>query len=413
MVTLEDHAVDAILEKFYALPDKSKPRTFANDIQEWVPISGIVIVGENESITCVALGTGMKCLPGSKSWLLDSGAVLHDWHAEILAIRAFNHYLLQECHQLGSCAEYNSPVLQRRQIHEMSELQDLQPFSIRGGLRIMMYCSEAPCGDASMELVMEAQDDPTPWPVDVPGVGTTSDLLGRGSFSQLGIVRRKPCKQRSLVCWIVSVTDTVHEKARADSPITLSKSCSDKLALKQCTSLLSSPLSLLVSPQNAYIDTLILPHIQYRQQACDRAFGPSGRMVPIVGSNWLAGYGFRPFRVKTTEIVFHYARRAANTTSDGCKSSNISAVWTPRHQETLINGVLQGRKQTDQKGACALSRVRIWDLLLDTIRLIDTPALRHILEVFSYLDMKKSQNLEHRRHVKEHVIKEALKKWNN
>ena len=194
MVTLEDRAVDAILEKFYALPDKSKPRTFANGIQEWVPISGIVIVGENESITCVALGTGMKCLPGSKPWLLDSGAVLHDWHAEMLAIRAFNHYLLQECHQLASCAEYNSPVLQRRQIHEMSELQDLQPFSIRRGLRIMMYCSEAPCGDASMELVMEAQDDPTPWPIDVPGVGTTSRLLGRGSFSQLGIVRRKPCK---------------------------------------------------------------------------------------------------------------------------------------------------------------------------------------------------------------------------
>ena len=205
----------------------------------------------------------------------------------------------------------------------------------------------------------------------------------------------------------------MHEKARADSPITLSKSCSDKLALKQCTSLLSSPLSLLISPQNAYIDTLILPHNQYRQQACDRAFGPSGRMEPIVGSNWLAGYGFRPFRVKTTEIAFHYARKAANTNSDSCKSSNISAVWTPRHQETLINGVLQGRKQTDQKGACALSRVRIWDLLLDTIRLIDTPALRHILEVVSYLDMKKSQNLEHRRHVKEHVIKEALKKWNN
>ena len=413
MVTLEDRVVGAILEKFYALPDKSKPRTFANGIQEWVPISGIVIVRENESITCLALGTGMKCLPGLKPWLLDRGAVLHDWHAEILAIRAFNHYLLQECHQLASCAKYNSPILQRRQIHDMSEVQDLQPFIVHKGLRIMMYCSQAPCGDASMELVMEAQDDPTPWPVNVSGERATSSLLGRGSFSQLGIVRRKPCKQRNLVCWIVSVTDTVHEKARADSPITLSKSCSDKLALKQCTSLLSSPLSLLVSPQNAYIDTLILPHDQYRQQACDRAFGPAGRMLPIVGSEWPARYSFRPFRVETTEIAFHYARRAASTNSDGCKGSNISAVWTPRHEETLISGVLQGRKQTDQKGACALSRVRIWDLLLDTIRLIDTPALRHILELSSYVDMKKSHNLEHRRHVKEDVIKEALKEWNN
>ena len=354
----------------------------------------------------------MKCLPGSKTSLLDSGTVLHDWHAEILAIRAFNHYLLQECHQLASCAQYNSLVLQRRQTHEISEAQDLQPFSIREGLRTMMYCSEAPCGDASMELVMEAQDDPTPWPVDISGETVTSGLLGRGSFSQLGIVRRKPCKQRNLVCLIFSTTDTVHEKARADSPITLSKSCSDKLALKQCTSMLSSPLSLLVSPENAYIDTLVLPQDHYRQQACDRAFGSAGRMLPIVGSSWLAGYGFRPFRVETTEIAFHYARRGPSTNPDGCKSSNISAVWTPRHRETLINGVLQGRKQTDQKGACALSRVRIWDLLVDTIRLIDSPALSHILELSSYLDMKRSQGLEHRRHVKEDVIREALKDWN-
>ncbi len=55
-----------------------------------------------------------------------------------------------------------------------------------------MYCSEAPCGDASMELVMEAQEDATPWAVSVPDEGIASGLLGRGSFSQLGIVRRKP-----------------------------------------------------------------------------------------------------------------------------------------------------------------------------------------------------------------------------
>ncbi len=57
-----------------------------------------------------------------------------------------------------------------------------------------MYCSEAPCGDASMELVMEAQEDATPWPIASHDDGSPTQLLGRGSFSQLGIVRRKPCK---------------------------------------------------------------------------------------------------------------------------------------------------------------------------------------------------------------------------
>ena len=199
MPILEDAVVIAVHDKFHALPTKSKPRTLTNGIQEWVPLSGIVVVGEDESIACVALGTGMKCLPASNPSLLESGIVLHDWHAEILAIRAFNHFLLQECHQLVSYAGYTSTILQRRKVCEVSGAQKLQPFGIREGLRIMMYCSEAPCGDASMELVMEAQSDPTPWPVIPSSEGAASGLLGRGSFAQLGIVRRKPCKQPLLL----------------------------------------------------------------------------------------------------------------------------------------------------------------------------------------------------------------------
>ena len=199
MPTLEDRVVVAIIDKFRALPKKSKPRTLRSGIHEWVPLSGIVVIGENDSITCLALGTGMKCLPCSKSSLLQSGTVLHDWHAEILAIRAFNHFLLQECYQLASCATYQSPILRWTQVRKMSEAQDVQPFCIHDGLRIMMYCSEAPCGDASMELVKEAQDDPTPWPVAIPDEKATPGLLGRGSFSQLGIVRRKPCENPCLL----------------------------------------------------------------------------------------------------------------------------------------------------------------------------------------------------------------------
>ena len=199
MGTVEDRVVLAIHEKFHHLPKKSKPRLLTNGIREWVPLSGIVVVGENESITCVALGTGMKCLPESKLSLSTSGTVLHDWHAEILAIRAFNYFLLQECHRLASCANYTSPILRWRQACEVPQFQDLQPFSVRRGLKIMMYCSEAPCGDASMELVMEAQDDPTPWPVSSSSEEATLGLLGRGSFSQLGVVRRKPCKRSRLL----------------------------------------------------------------------------------------------------------------------------------------------------------------------------------------------------------------------
>ena len=194
MDSLQDRIVKAIHEKFHALPKKRKPGTLNNGIQEWVPLSGIVVVEDNERVTCLALATGMKCLPESRLSFLDSSTVLHDWHAETLAIRAFNHFLLQECHQLTSCTSYTSTVLQLRKTSELSENPSLPPFCIRQSLSIMMYCSEAPCGDASMELVMEAQDDPTPWPIPAALEGSASALLGRGFFSELGVVRRKPGK---------------------------------------------------------------------------------------------------------------------------------------------------------------------------------------------------------------------------
>ena len=137
----------------------------------------------------------MKCLPANQTALLDSGTVLHDWHAEILTIRAFNHFLLQEVYLLASTSTYTSCILRRREAGDPNApIPRSQRYDIHEDLKIMMYCSEAPCGDASMELVMEAQDDATPWPVVPTNENGEQTLLGRGSFSQLGVVRRKPCK---------------------------------------------------------------------------------------------------------------------------------------------------------------------------------------------------------------------------
>ena len=132
----------------------------------------------------------MKCLPLSKiSEAQDY--VLHDWHAEILVLRAFNHFLLQECLRMTHSPEHDSSVLQWR--HRNSDSVSCAPFTIRDDVEFHMYCSEAPCGDASMELVMEAQEDASPWPIESHMNSEQSlALLGRGDFSKLGIVRRKP-----------------------------------------------------------------------------------------------------------------------------------------------------------------------------------------------------------------------------
>ena len=138
----------------------------------------------------------MKCLPARK--IPNAGGfVLHDWHAEVLALRAFNRFLIRECHDMAKSPEATSGIIRRRSENDTSAGRGLQPFTLHEHIKIYMYCSEAPCGDASMELTMNAQDDATPWPIpseDASGIDeSTETLKGRGYFSQLGIVRRKPC----------------------------------------------------------------------------------------------------------------------------------------------------------------------------------------------------------------------------
>ncbi|KAL8948067.1 MAG: hypothetical protein Q9222_005720, partial [Ikaeria aurantiellina] len=336
----------------------------------------------------------MKCLPVNQV-AQANGLVVHDWHAEIVALRALNHHLLQECLEIATSPSKFSPIVRRREVDELSEQDGHQPFSIHDDLQLHMYSSEAPCGDASMELLMEAQADPTPWPIDrlhpatkeLPGL-----LRGRESFGELGIVRRKP--------------------ARADSPQTLSKSCSDKLALKQCTSLLSSCTSLLVSPTNAYLASFTLPKSQYVERACSRSFSADGRMKPVESQKWTGGYSFRPFTVRTTDREFKYSRRSKPATSKELRTSNIAAVFNPHLQEALILGRLQGRQKIDPKGASTICSKRMWQLTLQVLAALGTPKiLHHVSDSSSVRKWKESALLADRRRVKADVTAKALNGW--
>lgn len=192
--------------------------------------------------------------------------------------------------------------------------------------------------------------------------------------------------------------------ARGDSLPTLSKSCSDKLALKQCTSLLSSDTITLISPERAYLETVILPQSQYLEPSFRRAFGTEGRMKPVVGKTWLGGFSYRPFDVRTTVINFDFSRYHLSSLEGQLKSSNISAVWTPCVQETLINGVLQGRKQDDPRGASAVSRKRMHDL---------GSCVSNQLDKYSASAVVRSDSIaiSQRRLVKDDVTRMALKGW--
>ncbi|KAF2029347.1 hypothetical protein EK21DRAFT_67970 [Setomelanomma holmii] len=364
----------------------------------------------------------MKCLPANKLQLAH-GNILHDWHAEVLAIRSFNRFLLDECLQV-STPQYPSSQWIRLRTEVEHEHQEQQPFTIREDVQIHMYCSEAPCGDASMELVMDAQEDSTPWasppptvtissanhkatersqePVKSTGTSTTiqeninTALRGRANFSHLGAVRCKP--------------------SRPDAPPTLSKSCTDKLALKQATSLLSSLTSALISPRNAYIHSLILPSSQYVPAACERAFTRSGRLKDLSDeaiAKWNGGYAWTPFAVKSTKREFAWSRRAV-LPSQKPMPSNLSAVWTPSWQETLIGGVLQGRKQLDPRGASAICRRSMWKTAVrvaGVVGVVGVPMLASVLGKRRYEDVKSDEVFEARKRVKRDVKSAGLKGW--
>jgi len=187
-----------------------------------------------------------------------------------------------------------------------------------------------------MELLIASAVDSTPWipsTTDIP-----SHLRGRGYFSALGAVRTKP--------------------GRTDSPATTSKSCSDKLSLRQCVSLLLTPTSYLLSPRHAYISTLVLPEAAYSAEACTRAFSATGRLSSLAGRTWEGGYVFSPFEVMTTREEFEFSRRCGA----GPGGSNLAAVMVAnRGCEVLIGGVLQGRKAfSGEKAGSMLCRARIW-----------------------------------------------------
>ncbi|KAJ5587003.1 uncharacterized protein N7459_002768 [Penicillium hispanicum] len=293
------------------------------------------------------------------------------------------------------------------------------PFEIQPDIKIYMYCTCAPCGDASMELCMAAQEDATPWEVvRQPNLNPETQeadpliennlLDGRAHFSRLGVVRRKP--------------------ARTDAESTRSKSCSDKLALRQVSSLLSCETSRLVAPtKNAYLSGLALPEDEITHVGFDRCFGETGRMGALKGKSWPnspgrdendVGYGFRPFQVlpvcsEEIERLWQFAKpkpisagavpqseldggggTAPAVTPKKSKPGNVSAVWIAAPSfthpcmfisdtgskslpalrrsktglyETIINGVKQGNKASapSARGASSLSRAKLWALLRD------------------------------------------------
>lgn len=189
---------------------------------EFSVLSGIVYWhGENiTNMKLVCLTTGVKCVPDNK--LQNSnGKIIHDMHAEILSMRAFSWYIMDEIEKVKG-----------GETSDLVKIDSLGGYRLEDEVKIALYVSELPCGDCSLDEMIRL--DPLPW-TEIP----SETLRGRSSYTQVGIVRTKP--------------------GRKDSPLASSKSCSDKLAIVTMKGLLKGVIADLLTNDKVLLEYIVLP----------------------------------------------------------------------------------------------------------------------------------------------------------
>lgn len=96
----------------------------------------------------VSMGTGTKCIGRSK--MRKSGDILNDSHAEVIARRSFQRYLLHQLHLVAA--------LKQDSIFVPGSQRGL--WKLRPDLLFVFFSSHTPCGDASIIPMLECEDQP-------------------------------------------------------------------------------------------------------------------------------------------------------------------------------------------------------------------------------------------------------------
>ncbi|RIA92541.1 adenosine deaminase/editase [Glomus cerebriforme] len=336
---------------------------------EWTVLSGIIACHitdtEEYNLTCISLGSGLKCLPQSK--LSKSGDLIHDSHAEVLARRGFVKFVMNEL-ELALKSE-SSYFRINENFNAEIETQDLienKPFLLKDKLSFHMYISQAPCGDASTTSLASNQSDGLYMnsydhlsrQIDdrendrnlnicdkvYVANGKKGFRRGRIDYNSLGVLRTKP--------------------GRFDSEPTLSMSCSDKIALWNIVGLQSALLSELISP--IYLSSIIVGDM-FSQDSLVRAF--YGRIENL--NDLPNEYSLhKPIIFKTNE---QFERSKFYLSSHFPNENLVSSSTGADSPEVLVAGRKQGAIKSKKTGGysyktrCSVTKLclfqRVYSLL--------------------------------------------------
>lgn len=283
-------AAAVVLEFNSSHAKAGRPATRANGIPEWTVLAGLVTL-QGDLIEVISVSTGVKALP-DEIRSFSAGWMVHDMHAEVLCLRMLNYVVTDDV--LKEKQGKDTLLLERRD----------GKLLLKEGKKLALYISEPPCGDASMSYVSQGREA---WEESAPKRLKSEDGVRRGreGFDVLGVVRTKP--------------------GRADSRVTLSKSCSDKLCLRQETGLLNSINSLFVEPM--CLEFLVLLAAKYQQADFERCFR---RIQPK------AGTAVQPLLYTEDPFTFHKLENAV--------PSPLSLVLCPplKIAQVILNGAKNG-----------------------------------------------------------------------
>lgn len=347
MDPLGQRIASAVEKTFNQLNVKAgKPISRSNGVKEWSVLAGIVAV-ENDDITVLTISTGVKAMP-NQIRNYSQGWIVHDMHAEILCLRLFNRLLVEEIENL-----------KKGPSHLLEEANGALKYKLRDGIRLALYISEPPCGDASMGLL---SDDKQAWE---PETKRRKVVRGRAHFDLQGVVRTKP--------------------GRADSRPTFSKSCSDKLCVKQYTGILNCITSMLVEP--VFLLYLVLREDKLVLDDFERCFHQRVGKLQV--------HSLIPLTYSDTEYLFY---------KDESKTPlPMSLLYTAptKSVQVIVNGVKNGghvkNKPPKPSGASFLCKRNLYH------------QARSLLPEFSMYSQVKQAN-EPRETLKKEV-REALGSW--